>query len=683
MISDVPGYTWGLVPVFSQAGVKYFSIGPNICDRIGQTLDLWQDKPFYWLAPDGRHKVLCWVTWKGYALCHPSLNFKLDPQLPARLDELARQGYPYDIVQIRWSIGGDNGPPDTTLPDVVRNWNAAHDSPKLVIATTGEPFRELERRYADKIPEFRGDWTPFWEDGAGSSSRETAVNRAAAERLVQAETLCAMLNPAKYPTEPFHDAWRNVMLYDEHTWGAYNSVSEPDAPFVKQQWAIKQAFALDAEKQAGGLLRQIVDSRGAPVADAVDAFNTSSWPRTDLVTLPRPMSTAGDVVKDSNGRVVPSQRLSTGDLCFLARNVPALAACRYSVGAGAASSTGSARAEGTTLAANSLTVEVDPATGAITSLKAGPRELVDPSGAVGLNQYVYLPGGNVKDAQANGAVQIRVLERGPLVASLEIASDAPGCNRLVRQIRVVDGLDRVELSNMVDKKAIRDKEGIHFGFGFRVPDGVVRMDLPWAVARPEVDQLPGACKNWFTVQRFVDISNDQSGVTWATIDAPLLEIGGLTANLPGTQQDPGRFLTKIDPSQTIYSWVMNNHWHTNYKADQEGPTTFRYAIRAHGAYDAGEAQRFGIEQSQPLVVAAARGPAPSGQSLLSVEPAGVIVSSIQPVDEGKQLAVRLFNATGAPAKAAIRKPQKAAGDSATQTIKMRPWEVVTLRVPAT
>ena len=67
MISDVPGYTWGIVPALAQAGVKYFSIGPNFGDRIGRTMTTWADKPFYWVAPDGRQKVLCWVPYMGYA----------------------------------------------------------------------------------------------------------------------------------------------------------------------------------------------------------------------------------------------------------------------------------------------------------------------------------------------------------------------------------------------------------------------------------------------------------------------------------------------------------------------------------------------------------------------------------------------------------------------------------------
>ncbi len=66
MISDVPGYTWGIVPALAQAGVKYLSAGPNGGDRIGYTLAAWQDKPFWWVAPDGITKILVWVPYRGY-----------------------------------------------------------------------------------------------------------------------------------------------------------------------------------------------------------------------------------------------------------------------------------------------------------------------------------------------------------------------------------------------------------------------------------------------------------------------------------------------------------------------------------------------------------------------------------------------------------------------------------------
>ena len=56
--------------------------------------------------------------------------------------------------------------------------------------------------------------------------------------------------------------------------------------------------------------------------------------------------------------------------------------------------------------------------------------------------------------------------------------------------------------------------------------------------RPEIDQLPGSCKNWLTVGRWVDIANRQFGITWVTRDAPLIQVGGLTATLLNSQTNP-------------------------------------------------------------------------------------------------------------------------------------------------
>ena len=89
MISDVPGYTWGTVTAMAQAGIRYFSAAPNYFDRIGTFMVEWQDKPFWWVSPSGREKVLLWVPWTGYAMSH---IMKLTPdwvnKYQARLDEV-------------------------------------------------------------------------------------------------------------------------------------------------------------------------------------------------------------------------------------------------------------------------------------------------------------------------------------------------------------------------------------------------------------------------------------------------------------------------------------------------------------------------------------------------------------------------------------------------------------------
>ncbi len=652
MITDVPGYTWGLISLLGEAGVKYFSMGPNSSARIGFTHDVWDEKPFYWVSPCGRHKVLCWIPERGYYR-----TFKSGAEMLQRLGRMETAGYPYDVVQVRHCLG-DNAGPGVDLCETVKEWNTRHAYPKLIIGTNSQMMREMERLHAHEIPEVRGDFTPYWEDGAASSARETGINRAAAERLSQAEAIFAVTRPKDYPADDFYAAWRNVILYDEHTWGAHNSISQPDSDFAKGQWKIKQAFALDGEKQSRALLAAATApyTGNRRKVEAVLVFNTSSWPRTDLVILSQDVATAGDRVMDPNHasrRPVPSQRLSDGSLAFLARDVPAFGARRFTIEPGDPPARGSAKAEDNKLSHESLSVTLNETTGAIASLRRRgiDAELVDRNGGGGLNDYFYVAGKDPKDARRNGPVKITVKEPGPLVASLLIECDAPGCRKLTREVRLIDGIDRVDLINVVDKEKIRTKEGVHFAFPLNVPEGVMRMDIAWAVARPEADQIAGSCKNWFTVQRWIDTSNDRYGVTWATIDAPLVEVGAITAETP--------WIKTLDPTQKLYSYVMNNYWFTNYKADQEGPTPFRYSLRPHtGGYNAAEAARFGIEQSRPLVAVAAPATADGPTILLmgprlKVEPPEVIVETLKPSQDRRALIARLLNVGSRTVKAKL------------------------------
>jgi alpha-mannosidase len=248
----------------------------------------------------------------------------------------------------------------------------------------------------------------------------------------------------------------------------------------------------------------------------------------------------------------------------------------------------------------------------------------------------------------------------------------------------------LELIDTLDKKAVRSVEGVHIGFGFDVTNPTVRINIPWGVIQPEKDQLAGACKNWFCVERWVDISNDKLGVTWSTLEAPLLEVGGLTANLPRSQPNPKAYLSKIAASSTIYSWVMNNHWHTNYRADQEGETVFRYAIRAHADYDQAAAARFGIESTEPLIAAPAAGSLPAG-SLVEISSGPILITSLLPSADGKAFLLRLYNTGESGAQATLKWNRVVPKDICISDlsglpgarvggpVELRPYEVCTLR----
>jgi hypothetical protein len=206
----------------------------------------------------------------------------------------------------------------------------------------------------------------------------------------------------------------------------------------------------------------------------------------------------------------------------------------------------------------------------------------------------------------------------------------------------------------------------------------MRMDVPWAVVRPEEDQMPGACKNWFTVNRWIDVSGEEHGVTWATVHAPLVEVGAITAETPWIEQ--------LEPSQTLYSYVMNNYWFTNYKADQEGPTPFRYAVRPHaGPYDPVAAARFGVEASQPLVAVAAGADGPAEiPSRLRVAPQEVLVTCFKPSTDGKAIIVRLFNVGEKTAEAVLTWSEPAPRNVTISNLAEEPGEAAggPIEVPA-
>jgi alpha-mannosidase len=714
MISDVPGYTWGTVSAMAQAGIRYFSAAPNFFDRIGTFMVEWQDKPFWWISPSGNERVLVWVPWTGYAMSH--IMKQLDTQwvnkYQARLDEI---GFPYGMSYIRWSGDGDNAVPDPDICEFVKKWNEEYEWPRFSISTTSDAFAAFEKQYGRQLPEFRGDLTPYWEDGAGSSALETRMNRGAAERLAQAATLSTMLVPQAYKSADFNAAWRNVLLYSEHTWGAWNSISDSENPFVTQQWQVKRQFAVDAENESKRLLDGVLDAYASEGDSAnVDVHNTCSWPRTEVVLISKERSLGKDHVKNEHGMSVPSQRLSTGELAFLAEHVPALGSATFHLSADAPHVPAKRVTVMDGVVDNGLVrAKVDSKTGNIVELmsKRSAHNLVDTSLDQAVNQYLFLEGKDISNLSTSGPVRIAIEEPGPLVATIRIESSAPGCVDLVRRVRLKAYVDWIEISNTVNKKRAplnphpgkdgpsgdfaqhESKESVQFVFPFAIENGQIHIDVPLAVMRPEIDQLPGSCKNWLPVGRWIDVANAEYGVTCATLDAPLVEIGSLSATMLGSQTHPEIWRKHIEPTQKFYSWVINNHWGTNYRAYQDGPIEFRYALRVHSGYDPAAASRFAIGMSQPLL-SSARGQRSPMALKLRIDEEDVLLQESMRSADGSAWIVRLFGAAGENRKTSLTwtddTPIKIWRSNLREQrlerlgtqVEVPAWELVTLRIEA-
>jgi hypothetical protein len=171
----------------------------------------------------------------------------------------------------------------------------------------------------------------------------------------------------------------------------------------------------------------------------------------------------------------------------------------------------------------------------------------------------------------------------------------------------------------------------------------MHIDLAYVVYRPEADQVKAACKNYFTPEKWVDISNQNYGITFITHDAPLIEIGDIT-----TDANAVGWSGTIRPSSVIYSYVMNNYWGTNYKAEQSGKTTFRYTIQPHGMFLSAESEKMAAQESEPLVVVPLKSSKNESSSLFTILNQGIVVTALVPLNDG--YLIRLFNAGGDPQK---------------------------------
>ncbi len=717
MITDIPSYSWSLVPALALAGVRYLSSGPNYMpvlpdggDRVGWALKTWADRPFYWVSPSGQEKILFWMAGRGYSWFHGLNlgNFRVDKKrdILEYLAELESKNYPYSLVQVRYTVGGDNGPPDPDLSREVAAWNKEFLTPRLVIATADRLFQEMEKRHGPEIPAFRGDFSPYWEDGAASTARETALNRNLSERLLQLETLYSLLAPEEFlkKTAEFYQAWRQVVLFHEHTWGAHDSVSNPDGENAVRQWEYKKAILENGLRLADSLereLRAMMNRRQdqPPSGKRVlDIINTTSLTRSEIVLIPAELSAGLDLALDENNRALPSQRLADGSLAVEIDRLQPLSARRLYLKPGGSWQGGRARAGKNFLENDLVRLEVNPETGAIGSLvykPAGNLELVDGGKFSGLNAYIYVPGTDPEKARPARILQARVLEAGPLVASLEMELEAPGCRSLRTIIRINGIYGRIDFLNRLDKIKVREKESVHFAFPFRLEPAGVRLDLGWGTVNPFCEEIPGACLDFFSVQKAVGLSRPDFSLTWVTPDVPLVEIGDLTdeRNVGGF---PRAWKKEIQPSSTIISYALNNYWHTNYKADQEGEIELRYSLFLEPGTDQARLKTRALQVSQPPVVMPVDESRVPLQPVLSIEPERVVVSRLKAVP-GREAArpaliIRLYNSGGQPEAVSLKgllflgrkvhfsnlKGEPLA--PVTGSFRMLPYEVVTLRV---
>lgn len=683
-VVDVPSLTSALPDVLAGAGLRYLIHASNQ-DRGPFRVNggLHRRSPFYWQGPAGG-RVLVWLA-KMYCELRKVCGSPPDLAAGARglglwLSEYERADYPLDSVLL-YGQEADNTDLDPQPAQFVGDWNAEYAFPRLVPCAVEAFFAEVESRCGDRLETLSGDGGAYWEDGAGSTLAETQLMRQAQAELPAAERLAALAalhQPgAAYPLADFDQAWRSLLLFDEHTWGAFLSGSDPAARLQAEQWAVKAHFAQDAQHWARRLLHGAAtrhSQRWNAAGREVAVYNPHSWPAGGLVTVE--VAREEVVVDAATGQPVPQRRASVTTsqaiVEFWVSELAGLSYRRYGLTTSAALPP--ARAAASTVLENDVyRLEVVPERGCVVGWydKALRRELVDSADAWGLGQVLYATGGAGTRLLSN---QADLPDGDPTVSGeFNLAAWGAEADRLGQRLwlrgttpaggvriewRLLAQARQVDLTITLQKPEQREPEAVYVAWPLALPGARVQSDAQLGWVDWNADRLPGACQEWLPLQSAILASTAEAAVCVASPDVPLFCVGEVVR---------GRWPVASDlTGGRLFAYVLNNYWRTNYRASQGGEWVLRFTLTSAAAIAPDEAYRFGWRARQPLYAQRLslqefRAPAvpyadPGGGTLAQVSPAQVVVTTWQPARWAPGWVARFQEIGGAERTATLALP---------------------------
>lgn len=528
---------------------------------------------------------------------------------------MEKSGYRYPVLTIsitsQWRF--DNDPPFPPLADFVAAWNRLELQPRLRLTTAHDAMQRLEKAMGGAAPEYTGEWTDWWANGTASAPREVAASRAA-KRLLE-----AIQSPLWGPLtdrgrERIEEIYRELCLFDEHTWGSSLSVAQPYSLETIGQFNEKSGYAYRSLARAEWLLSQRVRSllinegEGLFVANPANT-RFSGWVRMPATCLRDAYQSLEDPQTGERwklhfeaglepwGQPQKPEDLSREDIsATFADQAPNRVVKFWVEGM-----------DGNTwkrLRLSTEAVEEDPIPN-----DTAPTIVLDehgwPVSAVwpGMKKPLFLEGfGDFSAVKVNGfaprwaLADIRGL-RGEAQENLrrEKLAEVPATivDQAVRQetphtlvftqpiqhprlawaTRVMEiwkRESRVRFTIRINRLTSGDPEIFYVAFPLPTGDTLPNVSSGGLPFVPFEDQLPGTCRDYFAIDGWADYRTPDGGWLWVSRAAPLISFGS----------SPTLALRQTPPPDRhrLLAMIFNNFWYTNFQGDSHGIMEFQFDL---------------------------------------------------------------------------------------------------------
>ena len=684
--TDIVGFSRALALYSKEADIPYFMFGRNSTAKEFDKAE--DDAAFYWQSPDKDSQMTLYKVWHYYS---PDRLSKYDlPEIASLCGRYeSHKNYPYSCILAEDSY--DFGLPEFENVEGIKKWNQEYANPVLVSGTFDMYFDDLSNQQdIESFKTFDKDAPNAWADQDLTDVEYANKARRLNSSLPSVEkwaTIASAVTAGTFPWIDIYQAYHGLLMWGEHTNGAYAEGPIYTPPSLDDQTAanatyyeFEQEMHRDLVRESEFFKEQAEKTAFEQLKSQITTYSKNTLvvnnplvrKRSDYVRFEIPTGKGlHKIVDNTTGNEVQFQLSENQVAFFYAEDVPSLGYKTYTLEFDKSKEFSEMESEESPRIENDFyTIEFDSKSGGIKSLfdKKLKRELVDQDAGFKLNEYYYerfesntYQGGTKKYQAENASFK---MYRGSIADVVISKVEAEGAKSIIQKVLIYKNSNRIDFEVTFDKddsgRTLDDyrnyspegKEGLFYCLPFNIPNFKIKHELAGGIMEPIEDQFKGSSTDYYAIQNFSDISNEDWGITLATIEPNLVEYGFPRPAYWSKGDDYENTMQKAENSH-FYLYLLNNMFFTNVRQTQPGLKNFRWSVRSHeGNWRDGKAYQFGRDFANPLTafisLGKKKGTLPSNSnSFVELDSEDILCSTIKPAEaNGEGYIMRFVEVSG-------------------------------------
>ena len=689
--TDVPGHSWILPTILTNAGIKFLHIGCNAASKSPEVPLL-----FWWEGPDkSRLMTMYFGPYYGTSPAPP-------------------EGWPFQTWMAIIHTNDNTGAPTyEEFKAAIAEIEKKNPGAKVRTGSMADFYNSIMKENP-QLPVIKGDMPDTWIHGYMSMPREVKLGRDLSKTATNLESLNSLAAIWGVDNEkaiaPFVDgAMEQIQLFGEHTFGmamshghggywAYgdefeNLRAKGFYEPIEYSWkekanhiALAAKFIYPAVSRELKKLASSVNIQG----ERVVVYNPLPWERSDLVTIQTIQPLKRALKNLATGEIVPIFR-NHNIVQFQANHIPAMGYTTFVPVEDKLPVKKSAlicNPKQSTIENDFFRIAFDPSNGSIKSMtdKKSGREVVNPDSEFQFGQYMYerfskqntdkyakdyIKGGwdwayaelgriNLTDEPykrvSGKKARVEFLQDTATVSAvMHFDGDADLIHHYSLTFILTENRPSVEIIWSINgKPADAWPEGGWISFPFNIEKPQFKLGRLGAVVDPATDFIKGSNMDYcFLNSGMAVIDSKNSGFGIMSPDAP-----GISLDRPGLWSYSPSF---VPQKANVFFNLYNNQWSTNFTEWVEGSWSARFYIWSIDNYSNSASIITPSEELRnPLLTALATGKAGSLSATghgIGVSEKGILVTAFGKNRDGEGDLIRLWEQNGVNTKCVVSLPK--------------------------